>query len=83
MASLDEKLDADTKRMKTRNFAGYLKDRVTGSADFDKEDKAKTSKAAVMGLGDAKTKADAEAAGFKKGGMVKGKTVKKPTGSCW
>jgi len=64
--------------MKTRNFAGYVKDRVTGSADFDKEDKAKTASAKpILGGANPNNKAALEAAGYKKGGMVKSKK------SCW
>ncbi len=87
MASQDEKLAADLKRMRTRNFAGYLKDRVTGSADFDKEDKAKTASARtlpVLGGANPANKEALEAAGYKRGGAVKAKaSMKKPSGSCW
>ena len=80
MASQDEKLDADLKRMKTRSFAGYLKDRVTGSADFDKEDKSKTARAApLIGSANPANKAALEAAGYKRGGAVKAKAKK----ACW
>jgi hypothetical protein len=73
MALPDEKLDADAKRAKTRGFGGYLKDRLTGSADFATEAKSKTAEA--MGSGNKQNKAILDEAGrFKKGGVVKTKS---------
>lgn len=71
MASSDDKLTADAQRAKTRSFAGYLKDRVTGSADFEKPSTKSASAAPAIG---GKNPANAEAlkeAGFKRGGAVK------------
>lgn len=65
-----DKLEADARRAKTRSFAGYLKDRLTGSADF--EDAPARSKTEAKTLG-SDNKANDEvraAAGMKKGGRV-------------
>ena len=88
MASQDEKLDADLKRMKTRSFAGYVKDRVTGSADFDKSSGPTKDSAAktrpILGGANPVNKDALEAAGYKRGGAVKAKSsMKKSSGSCW
>lgn len=82
MASSDEKLDSDAKRAKSRSFVGYLKDRATGSADFDKSGPAKKASASVMGGANPANRAALEAAGYKKGGAVKS-APKAPPKSCW
>ena len=84
MASSDDKLTADAQRAKSRSFAGYLKDRVTGSADFEKPASTKASSAAPAVGG--KNPANAEAlkeAGFKRGGIVKVKSVSKKSSFKW
>lgn len=72
MASPNDKLDADAQRAKSRGFGGYLKDKVTGSADFASE--PKTRPAAAMGSANKQNKEAMDAAGFKRGGVVKTKS---------
>lgn len=77
-----DKLDEETKRVKSRSFGGYLADRVLGRADFAK------APAPEVGVAGAKQKLEGraeqlrkqeEAAGLRRGGSVKGKpAVKKP-----
>jgi hypothetical protein len=61
MDSSDEQFDKDATRMKKRGFAGYIKDRMTGKADFAPE---------VGQIGTANAEAR-KAAGMKKGGVTK------------
>lgn len=72
MASSKEKFEQDAQRAKSRSFAGYLKDRATGSADFDKSDSAvPTASAGVMGSKNSANAAAMKEAGFKRGGAVR------------
>jgi hypothetical protein len=69
-----DKVDSDAKRAKSRNFGGYLVDRVLGRADFDTS-KPKDASAKVIGGGNSANDAALEAAGMKKanGGIIKSK----------
>lgn len=85
MASQKEKFEQDAERMKSRSFAGYVKDRLTGSADFDKKSGSAPAASATPAIG-GKNPANAEAlkeAGFKRGGVVKVKTVNKNSSFKW
>ena len=69
MASQSDTLEEDAKRMKSRSFAGYLKDRFTGSADFKKARTAQELKADTpFHVGDKEKNPEA----YKKGGSVRG-----------
>jgi hypothetical protein len=69
MASPKDKFETDAERMKSRGFAGYLKDRITGSADFSKA--ASLSKPARAKLTGEDSDLDPEVrANLKKGGRV-------------
>lgn len=83
MASPNDKLDADAQRAKSRGFGGYLKDRVTGSNDFADEAKSKPAAAGVMGSANSRNKESMDAAGFKKGGAVKPRSVIPGKKSAW
>lgn len=71
MASSDDKLTADAQRMKSRSFAGYVKDRVTGSADFEKPSTKSASATPAIGGNNPANAAALKEAGFKRGGAVK------------
>jgi len=81
-SSTKDKLESDAQRAKSRGFGGYLKDRLTGSADFAASKASADAKAApgVIGSKNPANKAALEAAGYKKGGAVKAKPSNK---TCW
>lgn len=81
MASEDDTLEADAKRMKSRSFAGYLKDRATGAADFKAPPIAAKSSRAQAGGESSLNKEDKDSVGFKRGGAVKRPSA--PKKSCW
>lgn len=78
MALPDEKFESDAKRAKSRGLGGYAKDRLTGSADFEKSSgPTKAAPAATrpaIGGANPANKDALEAAGFKRGGVVKPKS---------
>lgn len=76
MASSDDKITSDAKRAGTRGFGGYLADRALGRADFS-DKKAPDMKAGAGVLGGSANKEAQEAAGMKRGGLVKRPVVKK------
>lgn len=65
MASSNDKLESDAKRMGSRGPGGYLVDRVVGRADFSKN--ASTGSARARQIDEAEKKA----VGYAKGGTVK------------
>lgn len=69
MASSDDKLSADAKRMGSRGFGGYLADRALGRADFSKSAAPTPAVAAPMGSESVMKRREA-AAGLKNGGLV-------------
>lgn len=73
MALPDEKFESDAKRAKSRGFGGYLKDKASGSADFAAP-AIGTKPAAAMGSANKQNKEAMDAAGFKRGGVVKTKS---------
>lgn len=76
------KFEKDAERAKTRSFAGYVKDRVMGKADFDSGKASKTEKKPARTemttpgagmqrlIGNRKEMID-KASGYKAGGKVK------------
>jgi hypothetical protein len=79
MASSDDKITSDAKRASTRGFGGYLADRALGRADFeDKKAPATKAGAQTLGGGNKDNKDALEAAGMKRGGLVKRPAAKAP-----
>lgn len=71
MGSQKDKLEQDAQRMRTRNFAGYLADRVMGKADFAKGKSATDSAAGPIGSANPANAEALKAAGMKSGGRVR------------
>lgn len=64
-------MDRDAKRASTRSFLGYLSDRITGSADFEKAPSQSEASAATIGSKNPANDEARKAAGMKNGGVVK------------
>jgi hypothetical protein len=77
-SSKDAKFEQDAKRASTRGFGGYLKDRITGSADFEKAKTPSTAGAGTLGGSNPANKKSWEEAGYKRGGSVKAPAAKAP-----
>lgn len=69
MASSNDKLESDAKRMGSRGPGGYLVDRVVGRADFSKNGSVEAS-AGALGTSRSRRKGVTEEA-YAKGGTVK------------